>query len=157
ATPEMAQPERIVAVHEDASMVEPVRCPHDTSLAVDLLRIFPGETIALCHSWSVAETGDLPSLLVGICGVAQSITEKIEGEDHQHHRYHGQHEPRIEGDHVDVLRLGQQHSPAGDGRPQPEAEEAERSLAEDHRRDRDGRGGDEMAHEAGNEVAADDA
>ena len=46
---------------------------------------------------------------------------------------------------------------AGDRRPQAEIEEAERRLAQDHAGDRQGRRGDQVAHEAGHQVAADDA
>src|SRR3546814_1351803 len=42
---------------------------------------------------------------------------------------------------------------SGDRRAQAEAEEAERGLAEDHGRDRQGRRGDQVAHEARQQVA----
>ena len=49
--------------------------------------------------------------------------------------------------------VDEQRAEADRGRAQAEAEEAERDLAEDHLRDGEGEVDDEVAHEAGQEVA----
>src|SRR3954468_17112902 len=89
--------------------------------------------------------------------VAQAVAAEVEGEDDDEDGHHREHQPRVERDDVDVLCLVQQHAPARHRRAQAEAEEGERGFAEDHRRHREGRRGDQVARERGQQVAADDA
>ena len=58
---------------------------------------------------------------------------------------------------LDVLRVLQQHAPGNRRRAQAEAEEAQRGLADDHRRQRQAGRGDDVAQEGGHHVAEDDA
>ena len=97
------------------------------------------------------------SLLVRVDRVAEPVAEEREGEHDEHHRHHRQQQPGIERHRLDVLRLRKEHAPAGDRRPQAEAEEGQRRLRQDHRRDRERRGGDQVAGEVRHEVPADDA
>src|SRR5438552_3633089 len=71
---------------------------------------------------------------VRIGGVAQAVAEEVEGEDHQGHRDRWEEQPGRDGDGLHVLRLLEQDTPADRRRPQPQPEEAERRLADDHRR-----------------------
>src|SRR5690348_240740 len=42
-------------------------------------------------------------LFVRICGVAQAVAQEVEGEHHDDHGRYRQHQPGIEGHHIDVL------------------------------------------------------
>ena len=66
---------------------------------------------------------------IGIGRVAQAVAEEVEGEDDQDHGHDRIEQPGIERHHVDVLRLVEHHAPAGDRRPEAEAEEGEGGLA----------------------------
>src|SRR5687767_1545376 len=52
---------------------------------------------------------------VGIGGVAKAVAEEVEGENDDEHRDDREHEPGVERDDIDVLRLVQQYAPARDG------------------------------------------
>src|SRR4051794_10724624 len=73
------------------------------------------------------------SASIRIRRVAQAVAQKVEGHDGDDHRYGRKHEPRRDGHRLDVLRLLQEHAPADGRRPEPEAEKAQRRLADDHR------------------------
>lgn len=50
------------------------------------------------------------SSLIRVGGITKAVTKEIEGENHDDHGHHGEHQPRVERNHVDVLRLVQQHA-----------------------------------------------
>src|SRR5262245_45384128 len=91
--------------------------------------------------------GPLRLSSIGIGGVAQTIAEEVEGHDGDDHWYGRNHEPWGDGHGLDVLGLLQQHPPADGRRTQAETQEAERGLADDHGRQREGRRRDDVAHE----------
>ena len=62
----------------------------------------------------------------------------------------------MQRDGAHVLRLLQHHPPAHHRRAQADADEAQRGLAEDHVGDRDRQMDDQVAQEAGQQVAGDD-
>ena len=66
--------------------------------------------------------------MVRVSGVAQPISKKIEGEDSDNYASHRQHQPRIECDDIDVLRLVQQHAPTRHRRAQPETEKPDGTV-----------------------------
>ena len=101
-------------------------------------------------------TGPFPGSVIGVGGVAQPVAEEIERKDGQNDRHDRQHQPGIERDDADVLRLVEEDAPAGDRRPQAESQKRQGCLAQDHPGDDEGRRGDQMAHEARQQVAADD-
>ena len=93
---------------------------------------------------------------VGVGGVAEAVAEQVEGQHRHDHEDRRDQHPRVQGHRLDVLRLVQQHPPAHHRRAQPQAQEAERRLAQDHARDRQGQVDDQVAQERGQQVAHDD-
>src|SRR6266508_6294421 len=73
-------------------------------------------------------------LMIRIRGVAKAVAHEVEGEHDDHHRQDRKQQPGMQLYGGEVLRLVEQHSPAGHRRAQAEAEERQRRLAEDHRR-----------------------
>src|SRR5215468_7134699 len=85
------------------------------------------------------------AMAIGIGGVAQPVADKVERENGDDHGDARREEPGRRGDGADVLRLLQQHAPADDGRLQPEAEEAQRRLRQDHAGNGEADLGDDVA------------
>ena len=48
---------------------------------------------------------------IGVGGVAQAVTEEVEGQDDEDDRDDGEHQPGVERHDVDVLRLDQEDAP----------------------------------------------
>ncbi len=101
------------------------------------------------------ETVEPPPLLVRVSG-AQPVAEEVEGEHRDDHRHDRQHQPRIERDDADVLRLVEEHAPAGERRTQPEPQKRQRGLPRIIDRDHQRRRRDQVAHKARQELAPDD-
>src|SRR5205814_6706359 len=59
--------------------------------------------------------------VIGVGGVAQPVAKKVERENGQDDRHDRQHQPGIERDDTDILRLVEEDAPAGDRGPQAES------------------------------------
>src|SRR5579862_6448458 len=66
-----------------------------------------------------------PPSVIGVRRVPQTVAEEVERQHGHDHRRDRQHQPRVERDDADVLRLVQQHAPARDRRAQAETEKRE--------------------------------
>src|SRR5215467_11721191 len=86
----------------------------------------------------------ISSLEVRDRGIADAVTHEVESEHRDDDREGGDEQPRRDDQCLNVLRVLQQHAPADRGRPQPESEERERSLADDDRGDGERRRGDDV-------------
>src|SRR5262245_34718567 len=110
-------------------------------------------------SWGEASDGGrsppprLASIRVG--RIAQTVAEEVEGHDRHDHRNGRDQEPRRDGHGLDVLGLLEKDAPADRGRPQPQAQEAEGRLADDHGRQGQRRRRDDVAHERRHHVHED--
>src|SRR5215468_1905958 len=97
------------------------------------------------------------SMAVGVGGVAQAVPHQVEGEHGHDDDQAGNEQPGRQRQRLDVLRLLQEHAPADGGRADAETEEGERGLVDDHHRDGERAGGDDVAQERRHHVAQDDA
>ena len=95
-------------------------------------------------------------LLYGSAASRRPSPRKLSAMHGGHHDGAGREQPGRGRDRADVLRLAQQHAPGDGRRLQAEAEERQRGLGQDHRRDRERDRRDDVAHEARQHVAEDD-
>ena len=73
--------------------------------------------------------------MIGVGGIAQTVTEKVEGEDRDDDVGDWEHQPRIKRYDINILRFVEQNTPACHWWPQPEPKEGKCSLAKYHARD----------------------
>src|SRR5438477_2483292 len=97
------------------------------------------------------------SMAVGVGGITQPIAHEVEGQHRDDDDQAGDQEPWREGQGLDVLRFLQEHAPADGRGADAEAKEGQRGLVDDRHRDRQRRGGDDVAGEGRHHVAQDDA
>src|SRR5882672_4747606 len=97
------------------------------------------------------------SMAIGVGGIAQTVAHKVQGEHRDDDHQAGQEQPGRKGQGVDVLRFLQEHAPAAGRRADAEAQERERGLVDDHHRDGERAGGDDVAQERRHHVAQDNA
>ena len=82
---------------------------------------------------------------IGVGSVAQAVTDKVEGQNADHDKDCRQQQPRRQRKNANRLRILEQYTPTDGGRLQAQANETERSLAQDHLWNRKGRAGDDAA------------
>src|SRR5262245_8992903 len=87
------------------------------------------------------------SVAVGVGGIAQSIAYEVEGQHRDDDDQARDQQPRRQRQGLDVLRLLQQHAPADGRRADAEPQEGERGLVDDHHRNGERGGGDDVAEE----------
>src|SRR5579864_8421592 len=90
-------------------------------------------------------------------GISNTIPEKVIEEDHQHDGEPRQEQPGELREDVDALGLGEQEAPAGAGLLDADAEIGEPALPQDHPRNRQRRGDDDVGGRAGEDVPGDHA
>src|SRR5262249_20764859 len=95
-------------------------------------------------------------LAIRVGGVAKAVPHEVEREDDDGDRDGRDEQTGRGGQGLDVLGLLEQHAPTDGRRPEAEAEEGERGLADDHGRDGQGGGRDDVAQERGHQVREDD-
>src|SRR6266568_2482117 len=139
--------------------------------------VFPGETsneapstaLVVPSSWKklvlrfLTERSGLVSfcmigarLQVGVGRIPHPVPHEIESEDRHDDGNGGEKKPRRYHQRLDVLGILQQDTPTDRRRPQAQPQETQRSLADDDRRDRQGRRRDDVTYERGHHVAEDD-
>src|SRR6266513_1812966 len=89
-------------------------------------------------------------------GVPQAVSEEVEREHHGRNERGRKQEPRIVAQALEVLGLLEEHPPARQRRAQPEIEERQRRLGEDHPRHRQCRDDDDVAEDLREQVPEDD-
>src|SRR5437879_736976 len=77
--------------------------------------------------------------------VSQAIPDQVEADRRDHHRNDRPEEPGLSQQHVELLRITQQQTPAGHWWPDAQPEEAQRGLTQDHARDGQGGHHDDVA------------
>src|SRR5215207_7303838 len=97
------------------------------------------------------------SMTVRVGGITQAVADEVEGQHSHDDDQAGGQQPGRQGEGLDVLGLLQQHAPADRRRTNAEAEEGERGLVDDHHRDGERTGSDDVAQERRHHVAQDDA
>ena len=60
---------------------------------------------------------------IGISGIPETVAEEIESQNDNNHRHNGEHEPGIEHDDIDILRVVKKDTPACHGCSDPQSEE----------------------------------
>src|SRR5690606_23168944 len=81
---------------------------------------------------------------IGIEGVPDGIPHKVEGEHGGHDEEPRRQEPRVELEGLQALGVPEQEPPAGHGLFDPQAQEAHGRLPQDHPRQGQGGGDDEV-------------
>src|SRR5262249_45754692 len=106
-------------------------------------RLTPSTALTVPSSWAkqvfrlrTDRSGARGSAAIGIGGLTKPVAPEVDRHDGDDHRHRRDHQPRRDRHGLDVLGLLQQHAPADRRRTQPEAQEAQRGLADDHGRQR---------------------
>src|SRR6266496_2259349 len=98
----------------------------------------------------------VPPLQIGIRRIAYPVAHEVEREHRNDDGKRRDEKPGRDDQGLDVLGILKQDAPTDRRRPQAQPEEAQRSLADDDRRDREGRCRDDVAYERRHHVAEDD-
>src|SRR6266851_4746031 len=96
---------------------------------------------------SRGSVGSVASAAVGAGGITQSVAHQVERQNRHDHHEPRDEQPGRERQRLNILCLLQQDAPADRWWSDPEAKERERGFADDHHRNGERTGRDDMAQE----------